>query len=234
MTKEQHNTNNLLPKYDTCFFERYAIRVLADLVDAKYNTLENRDRPDLQDSRQSIGIEVTRAMIESKNEAKALVNEVAGTRIFETDNQILGNIQTYGYGYGISQNEQGTLERDYWQYALPMQRIIESKVGKVCDGFYGNFNEFGLFIFTRGQLSNGDVFQIMNYVNTLQKNTRYHYDNLFISQADILFSCNLKRHETIQHNIDLKRRRAYYASAVKGQNHTEILKSVAEAENNQD
>lgn len=55
------------PKYDTCFFERYARETLIDLVGTRYAGLVNLDRPDLQDHALSIGIEVTRAMREGKD-----------------------------------------------------------------------------------------------------------------------------------------------------------------------
>ena len=50
-------------KYDTCFFERYAMLQLRSLLGHKFDSLVNRDRPDLQSSDgKSLGIEVTRAM----------------------------------------------------------------------------------------------------------------------------------------------------------------------------
>ena len=39
----------LNPKFDTCFFERYAMVSLATLLGEPYAHLVNRDRPDLQD-----------------------------------------------------------------------------------------------------------------------------------------------------------------------------------------
>lgn len=37
----------------------------------------------------------------------------------------------------------------YAQIALPMRRILESKVSKVGNGFYGHFGKMGLFVFSR-------------------------------------------------------------------------------------
>ena len=54
-------------KYDTCFFERYAQISLATLLGHEFDCLVNLDRPDLQsEDGKSIGIEVTRAMEESR------------------------------------------------------------------------------------------------------------------------------------------------------------------------
>ena len=46
----------LSPKFDTCFFERYAMASLATLLGDHYAHLVNRDRPDLQDDVLGIGI----------------------------------------------------------------------------------------------------------------------------------------------------------------------------------
>ena len=39
----------MTPKYDTCFFERYAMHSLRALLGERYAHLVNTDRPDLQD-----------------------------------------------------------------------------------------------------------------------------------------------------------------------------------------
>ena len=50
-------------KYDTCFFERYAMLQLRSLLGHKFDYLVNRDRPDLQSpDGKTLGIEVTRAL----------------------------------------------------------------------------------------------------------------------------------------------------------------------------
>ena len=65
------------PKFDTCFFERYAKITLETILGEKYSKLVNKDRPDLQTEDNAIGIEVTRALKESKVEAIKLLNEMA-------------------------------------------------------------------------------------------------------------------------------------------------------------
>ena len=66
-------------KHDTCFFERYAQISLSTLLGSEFDSLVNLDRPDLQSpDGTSIGIEVTRAMEESKSAELALVKDVEG------------------------------------------------------------------------------------------------------------------------------------------------------------
>ena len=144
----------LTPKFDTCFFERYAMVSLATLLGDHYAHLVNRDRPDLQDEEQGIGIEVTRAIRENKNVANALVNEMAGEDIKEVNAEDLRHINQSGYAYGLGD---GTLvgrnEYEFWSLALPLKRILEIKMDKVNNGFYGDFDEFGLFVFTKEDLA---------------------------------------------------------------------------------
>ena len=65
--------------FDTCFFERYAQISLATLVSRECDCLVNKDRPDLQsEDGWSIGIEVTRAMEESRAAEQELLMDMAG------------------------------------------------------------------------------------------------------------------------------------------------------------
>lgn len=96
-------------KFDTCFFERYAMISLKTLLGEKYSSLVNEDRPDLQAPDHSIGIEVTRAMEENKAVADSLLLEMAG--VIEPDDDTdeneeekqddFRNIIRSGYAYGL-------------------------------------------------------------------------------------------------------------------------------------
>ena len=130
---------------------------LATLLGEHYAHLVNRDRPDLQDEEQGIGIEVTRAIRENKNVANALVNEMAGEDIKEVNAEDLQHINQSGYAYGLGDGSIiGRNEYEFWSLALPLKRILEIKMNKVNDGFYGDFDEFGLFVFTKEDLAKTD------------------------------------------------------------------------------
>ena len=116
----------MTPKFDTCFFERYAMYSLNALLGERFAHLVNADRPDLQDEGQSLGIEVTRAITEDKNVANSLINEMAGRQVKEVNEDLL-RIQESGYSYGLDLNYSvGSNEYNYWALALPMKRILES------------------------------------------------------------------------------------------------------------
>ena len=206
----------LTPKFDTCFFERYAMVSLATLLGEHYAHLVNRDRPDLQDEEQSIGIEVTRAIRENKNVANALVNEMAGEDIKEVNAEDLRHINQSGYAYGLGD---GTLvgrnEYEFWSLALPLKRILEIKMDKVNNGFYGDFDEFGLFVFTKEDLDLDQVKQTIAFMMEKQAYQNRFYSRLFLSQIQTLFDCDLETGQCKKYKVSRDQRRQFYDEAIK-------------------
>ena len=205
----------LNPKFDTCFFERYAMVSLSTLLGEHYANLVNRDRPDLQDEAQSIGIEVTRAIRENKNVANALVNEMAGEDVKEVNAEDLRHINQSGYAYGLGD---GTLigrnEYEFWSLALPLKRILEIKMDKVNNGFYGDFNEFGLFVFTKEDLDLDQIKQTIAFMMEKQAYQNRLYSRLFISQIQTLFDCDLETGRYRKIKISQEQRRSFYEEAI--------------------
>ena len=203
------------PKFDTTFFERYAMIALQTILGDKYACLVNSDRPDLQDIEHSLGVEVTRSMKENKTEAEMLVNELAGDNIFCIDESDLHDIELYGYAFGLNYGHyMGELEKRYWSLAQPLKRIIKSKVHKVADGFYGNFNQFELFIFTKDDLTRHEVQLTVYYMTELQNSNAIRYSKLHIAQTDKLYVCDLKTQTVEEHTICKEQCRAFYRKAV--------------------
>lgn len=179
-------------KFDTCFFERYAQLTLEKILGEKYASLVNRDRPDLQNEDGSLGIEVTRAMEPDRHNANQLLKELAGMQIKEEQREDMQRIIDSGYGYGLpGLNYMGALENEYWSLAQPLKRILTSKVSKVASGFYGNFNEFGLYVFCRDMLDMTQVEQAVTFTLLLQDNLDIRFNTLYLSQTDTLYVCRL-------------------------------------------
>lgn len=179
-------------KFDTCFFERYAQICLETLLGDRYENLVNEDRPDLQMPDRSLGIEVTRAMEPRKDVANELLKEMAGIDVPSEDKEDLDRILKSGYGYGLQDGKYiGHIEYEYWRLAQPLRRIIESKVGKVGSGFYGDFHEYGLYIFCKDDLTEEEVLLTMEYTSDLQRNLDVKYSTMYLSLIDRLYVCDL-------------------------------------------
>ena len=96
-----------MSRFDTCFFERYARVSLEKLLDKDFAALLNMDRPDLQSADgKTLGIEVTRAMPETKEAADTMLKEMAGIRSVREasdDAEDIDRMLASGYGYGRSE-----------------------------------------------------------------------------------------------------------------------------------
>lgn len=185
-------------KFDTCFFERYAKNTLETFLGSSYSALVNEDRPDLQMPDRSLGIEVTRAMESRKDVAQELLLEMSGVESPADDE--LRQIVRSGYGYGLQEGRYvGRLEYEYWRLAQPLRRIIESKVGKVGSGFYGDFREYGLYIFCKDHLTEEEVILTMEYTSDLQRHLDIRYSRMYLSLIDRLYVCDLSSVDRTEH-----------------------------------
>jgi hypothetical protein len=210
-------------EFGTCFFEQYAQISLSALLGSEFDCLVNMDRPDLQSpDGKSIGIEVTRAMEESKSAEQALLRDVAGITKGESRHDI-DQILEYGYGFGLQGGKYiGMKEFSYWSMALPMRRILSSKVSKAGNGFYGRFEKMGLFVFSRENLGADGAVKAMNYTIALQKFQDIRYSRLYIEDVDDLFVCNLEdglREDSrlVRYAITQEQRQAFFEEAVQRQ-----------------
>lgn len=209
--------------FGTCFFEQYAQISLATLLGGEFGTLVNRDRPDLQTPDQkTIGIEVTRAMEESKRAEEELLRDIAGITP-APGNREMDQILEYGYAYGLQKGKYiGLKELSYWSMALPLRRILESKVSKVGNGFYGRFEKMGLFVFSREDLKESEAVKAMNYTLQLQKYQDLRYNRLYLADVDDLYVCNLDdglktSSRLVRYPITQEQRQAFYMEAVRRQ-----------------
>lgn len=197
-------------KFDTCFFERYAQITLETVLGDEYADLVNEDRPDLQKPDHSLGIEVTRAMEPRKEAALTMLKEMAGIETAQRENiteseraadrEEMGQIISSGYGYGLQDGRYvGYLEYEYWSLALPLRRIIESKISKVASGFYGDFREYGLYIFCKDDLTEEEVTLAMEYASDLQRHIDVKYSKIYLSLIDRLYVCDMSEVDRTEH-----------------------------------
>lgn len=220
-------------KYDTCFFERYAMLQLQTILGHKFDNLVNRDRPDLQSlDGSSIGIEVTRAMEGGREAALQMLKDIAGITPDESDScSDVDFMHSSGYGYGLREgNFIGGIELDYWKSAKPMKEIILNKVRKVSSGFYGEFSEFGLFVFSKEPLSVEHAFAAVQYAIDLQETLEVTYSRMYISAISDFYACNLEsdiapEFRITSYAVNEAQRKKFFLSAL---NHLEAPVEIRE------
>ena len=169
-------------KFDTCFFERYAQITLETVLGEEFADLINQDRPDLQKPDKSLGIEVTRAMEPKKEAAMTMLKEMAGFEVqndtSESDREEMAQIASSGYGYGLQDGRYvGHLEYEY----------------------YGDFKEFGLYIFCKDDLTEDDAIMTMEYASELQRHLDVKYSKMYLSTIDRLYVCDLAATNRVDH-----------------------------------
>ena len=131
------------------------------------------------------------------------------------NHDVLRQIEQSGYAYGLGDGSlMGSNEYEYWSMAVPLKRILEIKMNKVNDGFYGDFNEFGLFVFTKDDLDLPQVEQAVLFMKEQQATQNIRYDRLFISQIQALYSCDLVLGQILQFKVSRAQRKQFYESAV--------------------
>ena len=158
-------------------------------------------------------------MEENKAAEQALLKDLAGISTgSHTDDydRILEN----GYGFGLEGGKFiGKKEFFYWSMALPLRRILESKVAKVGNGFYGRFDEMGLFVFSRENLGMAEAVKAMNYTLSLQKHQDIRYNRLYLADVDDLFVCNLDDglkddSRLVRYRVSQQQRQDFYREAI--------------------
>ena len=201
------------PKFDTCFFERYAKITLETILGEKYSKLVNKDRPDLQTEDNSIGIEVTRALKESKVEAIKLLNEMAVAKVKDVSG--LTEKRGTGYVYGlVDADSVGAEEYRYWLEASSLKRVIENKVKKVINGFYGDFKDFGLYIFTKDDMTPDDLIAAMKLTMELQSGAEQQFQTLYISEIQNLYVCDVATLSYKQYPISVELCKKFFVNSI--------------------
>ena len=213
-----------LRKYGTCFFEQYAHISLSSILGHEFDDLVNRDRPDLQSPDGiRLGIEVTRAMEESKDAAGQMLKEISGIADVKDDPDELDRIIETGYSFGLELGHYvGRKELDYWRLALPLQRILQSKVAKAGNGFYGTFEKMGLYVFCKDPINDADAIKAYRFVMGLQKYQDIRYNRLYLAEATNLYVCNLddglsEDSRMIRYPVTRDMRQDFYLEAVRSQ-----------------
>jgi hypothetical protein len=141
---------------------------------------------------------------------------MAGEDIKEVNAEDLQHINQSGYAYGLGDGSIiGRNEYEFWSLALPLKRILEIKMNKVNDGFYGDFDEFGLFVFTKEDLDIEQIKQTIAFMMEKQAYQNRLYSRLFLSQIQTLFDCDLETGRYRKFKISEEQRRSFYEEAIK-------------------
>ena len=99
---------------------------------------------------------------------------------------------------------------------MPLKRIVESKVQKVMNGFYGFYNEFGLYVFSREPLQKTEVEATVRYMMLMQQGVTCSYSTLYLSEIHRLYCCDLINGEIESYEVSRADCRQFYRESIIG------------------
>lgn len=181
--------------YDKEFFEKYACASLEFFYGDKLQNFINSECPDLQDEKDSVGIEVTRGISQYIGKISRLANECMEKNLpleqkFSRANRMfrknfLGVIHESG-AFVIADPQNGEDS-----YELHIRQIIEKIKVKIekLEKLYKKFDWNCLYVFSEYPLKSKQIWvlaDLMNAENLIQ------YDIYFINALDRIFVINAK------------------------------------------
>jgi hypothetical protein len=92
--------------------------------------------------------------------------------------------------------------------------VIENKVSKVVNGFYGDFEEFGLYIFTKDDMTAEDLLAAMKWTMELQAKAEKQFTTLYISEVQTLYVCDVATLSYKQYPISKEMCKSFFLKSV--------------------
>lgn len=169
-----------LPKHtERDYHECYAKLVLEKVFPERYSDLQFADRPDLRNASDTIGIEVTSAIPQTKRESVSLWleiveqatndNERNKARMEQLGVKYTGGIQ----GWPATVYPQGCFDKSPFVSVID---VINRKIKKLNGGDYATLERYDLFVETELFIETDFLSEILNRVlkiNTMKKSYSY-------------------------------------------------------------
>lgn len=213
-----------LPIDSNIYFEFYAREVLLDFFCDDLFGLQVKDKPDLQNKKADIGIEVTNVLLDNQLEALHLHDKIIDTkdkidkeytcgRLKKIDAELLkydGQIVGISYPASLVTSE-------------PLIRATKTKIGKLNKKdkdnvyFYTHFSHYRLFINTtlisdkRNYLN-----ELIETANIEQINKVRKFETIYVfNNIDKLFECDLVSKSIYEYSVDNKQLKHYKETALR-------------------
>lgn len=166
MKMKKIKDDELLPKhtkYD--YYECLAKIVLEETFPDEFSNLLLRDKPDIQDIKNSVGIEVTKAETRESEEAESLYSRLPFVASSNRE-KIIERIEQLGSNY----NNGVLSESGYDDFNL-INNAINRKIQTLLKGEYRKLNQYRLFVFSSIYASDEMMQDELDYLkenNTVQ------------------------------------------------------------------
>lgn len=199
--------------YDKTILENIARLILARYCNYPIENLVCLDKPDLQDSINSYGIEVVEDCYSSEKEAERFLTSVWNMKYSEIDSKkierllkIGGELKEKGDKIFSTSLGKGTPNNP-----THLIKTIKKKIIKLNNGGYKIFNNYGLYVYVNTViLQNSYVESIINEISKNQSELKY--SKLYLDMHFQLWICDMNKKTYICKSIDRNSRNKIVSS----------------------
>lgn len=211
--------NKPLPQHtELDYHECYAKTILEDLFPDRFVNLKLCDKPDLRDTQNNIGIEVTIA-----EDSKTMNSERKYSWLPYVDEykkeESIKNIKNCGASY-----ENGILFNSGKDNFELINQRIKDKVEKINDGLYATLAEYQLFVFSSIYVDDMMLNKELNYL--LEHKIVEYFKKIYILVPEALFYFDLAEgiYKVLEINFDKQCKQAQTARQMveKGESYDRI------------
>lgn len=172
------------------YYECLAKLILEKMFPNEFENLEILDKPDLQDDKNGIGVEVTIARNKDQEENESLYAKIESGQVRNRDKAIekinnsskLYAMYVDGILVGISDNDD-------------FERIFESfseKIKKLNDDGYKKYMENYLFVYSDICANQQMLYQAISKMNNIQSKHKIKFQKVFVCVPQYMYILNLE------------------------------------------
>lgn len=161
------------------------------------------DKPDLQDTTHSYGIEVVEDCYSNEKEALRFISNVWHKPVSEINSEQIRKLEKLG---GSIAEENGVIARAALGTTVdsPEHLIstIKKKVEKLNSGGYKSFSKYGLYVFVNTvSLFDSYVLSVIEVIAEYQIGKAYVYETVYLDGGYEICICNLKQRSFVRRPI---------------------------------
>lgn len=184
--------------------ERRARTTLEVVCDYSIECLICADKPDLQDTTHSYGIEVVEDCYSNEKEALRFISNVWHKPTSEINSEQIRKLEKLG---GSIAEENGVIARAALGTTVdsPEHLIstIKKKVEKLNSGGYKSFSKYGLYVFVNTvSLFDSYVLSVIEVIAEYQIGKAYVYETVYLDGGYEICICNMKQRSFVRESIN--------------------------------
>jgi hypothetical protein len=171
--------------------ENYALKNLHYYVD-NAEAYIHKDKPDLQNFRDNIGIEVCQNTTKNEQECRKIWNDICQLEYEEAIKypkintpRFKGEIWNIGNGIKALSDSKGLV--DFVTHVEVASKIILNKIHKLPTY---NFKTMGLFVWLNRAFNTSDVKKLFDFINSDMQEKDKHFDFYILDCSDYGFVCS--------------------------------------------